>query len=219
MVNAQKIPTQVLETFRSWYPSDIIVGPALTPTATPLRGISEVGPLPLVSRTVHGGKVRELLSLQKASAGLRPTFLSFSQADSTVDGGRRRHNWPRLFLFGLQCGRSDVLERIENTSFFGFLGLCRGRLGPTWHRVDYNIQKKLQYCCPRLNGKFSFQSGLPTSKPHTFLSLWLADTCSQGDQQTIKLWGAAQKAPEGGSLVMEPGWEEYYNDLAPLLGP
>lgn len=78
----------------------------------------------------------------KASAGPRPTFLSFSQADSTIDGGRRRHNWPRLFLFGLQCGRSDILKRIENTSFFGFLGLCRGSLGPTWHRVDYNIKKK-----------------------------------------------------------------------------
>lgn len=28
----------------------------------------------------------KFLPLQKASAGLRPTFLSFSQADSTVDG-------------------------------------------------------------------------------------------------------------------------------------
>lgn len=164
------------------------------------------------------GRWGKFSAARKASAGPRPTFLSFSQADSTIDGGRRRHSWPRLFLFGLQCGRSDILKRIENTSFFGFLGLCRGSLGPTWHRVDYNIFKKktLQYCCPRLNGKFSFQSEL-TPKPYTFLSLWLADTCHQGDQRTIKLWGAARKAAEGGSALMEAGWEN--NSLPPLLDP
>lgn len=117
----------------------------MTPTAAPLHVISEVGSLSLVSGIVHGGKVTDFSASTEGQCWPVANFSEFffSQEDSTVDAGRRKHNLSRLLLFGLQRERSNILKRIENTYFFGFLGLCRGRLGPTWHRVDYNIQKNL----------------------------------------------------------------------------
>lgn len=88
IVSTQKIPTQVLELSRPRYFSYIILGPALLPTA-PLR----IRYLRWELFTVQDSPWREgeriFLPPWKTNTDLRPAFLSFSQADSTIDGGRR----------------------------------------------------------------------------------------------------------------------------------
>lgn len=87
VVCIQTITTQILEPFRS-YLSYIISGPALTLTAASLCGISGIEALGGVQKSPWKEGEGIFLPLQKASTGLRSTFLSFSQADCTVDGGR-----------------------------------------------------------------------------------------------------------------------------------
>ena len=162
----------------------------MTLTVASLCGISVTEALGGIQKNPWKEGEGIFLPLQKASTGLRSTFLSFSQANCIVDGGRGGTIGPDCFYLVCSCERSDILKRIENTSFLDSWG-CEGRGWAAFGTELITTLKKLQYYCPRLSGKFYFQSGL-APKPHTFLSLRLADTCHQGDQQT----GAAQKVFE-----------------------